>query len=74
MSAKADVEDLKLKVITNLSIVKQALLEKCADDQNVMDALVGMEFYVGVSLRILAKTNASKVRSEAITHEISARI
>jgi hypothetical protein len=35
------------------------------------DALSGVETFCAISLRIIAKTNPSKVRSEAMTTEIS---
>lgn len=40
----------------------------------VQDALAGVETFCAIALRVFAKTNPSKLRSEAMTVEIAARL
>jgi hypothetical protein len=77
MSAKACVKDLTEKVMANLAVLRaevDAVVPQSSNAAEVLTAMEGLEFYVAVTLRILAKTNASKVRSEAITQEIATRM
>lgn len=66
---------MRADLVGALAVVRAALgLPVVAVDSPLADAWATVETFCAVSLRVLATTNPSKVRSAAVTVEISALI
>lgn len=70
--ARTDLADVEADLAASLKVVRDALnpVDGSAEDT----ALSGVETFCAIELRVMRKTNPSKVRSEARTVEIKARI
>lgn len=66
MTARTDVSAITELVMKDLATVHASL----TPEMQGSEAWAGIEQFVNLSLRVLAKTNPSKVRSEAVTLEI----
>lgn len=66
--ARTDTKQMREDVIEDLRVIRDKL---DLNDPAVSDAWAGIETFCSISLRIIAKTNPSKVRSEAVTTELS---
>lgn len=68
--AKTDTTEMREDLMRDL----KTLREHCVTQGNpdLLDTLAGVETFCAVALRVFAKTNPSKIRSEAVTTEISA--
>lgn len=71
--ASTDVQGLEQQVTAALATIRGELGE-LVDDSPIDQAVCTVEMYVAVSMRVLRKTNPSKVRSEARNVEIQARM
>ena len=67
-------EAIKEALITDLLTMRAHVLALGGDFVHIEDAWAGMETFCAIALRIMAKTNASKLRSEMRTVEITARM
>ena len=76
MSAKADVNEIREKIMKDLGFLKQHLVMRHVldDFDDINDAWSGIETFVNIALRVFAKTNPSKIRSEALTAAVHARL
>jgi hypothetical protein len=76
MSAKADVDEIREKIMKDLGLLKQHLVMRHVldDFDDINDAWSGIETFVNIALRVFAKTNPSKIRSEALTAAVHARL
>jgi hypothetical protein len=77
MSAKADVDAIRESILRDLARVKQHVQgDKVVDPglADLDDAWTGIETFVAVALRVFAKTNPSKIRSEALTAAVHAKL
>lgn len=70
--ARTDVEAMDTDITAAFKVVRQALA--AADGSREDIALASLETFVVIALRVMRKTNPSKIRSEAMTVEIKARI
>lgn len=70
--AKTDVAEIRQDLVAALDVIRPQL--NLADDPALEAAWAEVETFCAVSLRVLARTNPSKVRSEAMTVEIHARM
>ena len=68
--ARTDTADISSDIIKEWQIVKQA----ASCQSNVEDALASVETFIAIALRVMAKTNPSKIRSIAVTVEIQSLI
>ena len=68
LRARTNITEMRNDLIAQLYLLRDALPGMTPEQR---DALAGVETFCAVSLRIIAKTNPSKVRSEAMTTEIS---
>lgn len=66
--AKTDVTEMRNGAISSMEILRD-LIPTMTPAQ--IDALAEVETFVAIALRVLAKTNPSKVRDEARTVHIS---
>lgn len=71
--ARTDVDGLNEQVTAALDTVR-AELGQLVDDSPIDQAICTIEMFVAVAVRIMRKTNPSKVRSEAMSEEIKARM
>ncbi len=76
---KTDIRSIDADITASLAVIRGALwrLKMCAplvDWPPIDDAMVTVETFAAVALRVFAKTNPSKVRSEARNVEIQARL
>lgn len=69
--AKTDVTEIRRDIVSSLSVIRPLL---DLENEDVKHAWAEVETFCAVSLAVLAKTNPSKIRSEAMTVEIRARI
>jgi hypothetical protein len=75
MSAKANVGEIREKIMKDLATMKYALdVNQMRNFSQVDDAWSGIETFVNIALRVFAKTNPSKIRSEALTAAVHARL
>jgi hypothetical protein len=75
VSAKADVDQIRESIMKDLAVVKERLDEDGSRDiTHIDDAWTGIETFVTIALRVFAKTNPSKIRSEALTAAVHARL
>jgi hypothetical protein len=70
--ARSDVDAIDVDLTLALQTVREAL--KPVDGTPEDHALCAIETFCAVSLRVMRKTNPSKLRSEARTVEIGARL
>lgn len=70
--ARTDIADISADLLRDLGAVRADLDARgaLAADSPLADAFAGVETFCAIALRVLAKTNPSKLRSEAITVEI----
>lgn len=73
--ARTNVDEISEDLLRDLSEVRLHL-ERYRElvPPEIDDAFAGVETFCAIALRVLAKTNPSKVRSEAVTVEISVRM
>ena len=69
---KAANEAIKEALIVDLLTMRSHVLT--LGDAHIEDACAGIETFCAIALRVMAKTNASKLRSEMMTVEIAARM
>ena len=69
---RSDVAQLDADITAELKVLRDAL--DPVDGSEIDTALCSVETFVVVALRVFAKTNPSKLRSEARTVEIKARL
>lgn len=67
-----DMDEIERGMTAHLETLREALQPE--DDTPVDEALSTLETFVALSLRVMRKTNPSKIRSEARTLEIKARM
>lgn len=72
MASRTDMDEIDRGMTDNLRILREALQPE--DGTDVDTALCTLETFVALSIRVMRKTNPSKVRSEARTLEIKARM
>lgn len=68
LSARTDITEMRNDLIAEIYTLRDALPLMTPEQR---EALAAVETFCAVALRIIAKTNPSKVRSEAMTTEIS---
>lgn len=69
---RSDVAELDADITAELKVLRDAL--EPVDGSAIDTALCSVETFVAVALRVFAKTNPSKLRSETRTVEIKARM
>lgn len=69
---RTDMDETEREIVAALRIMREAL--KPEDDTDEDTALCVLECFVAVALRVMRKTNPSKVRDCARTVEIKARM
>jgi hypothetical protein len=69
---RTDLDDIDRGMTAHLKTLREALQPE--DDTPADEALCTLETFVALSLRVMRKTNPSKIRSEARTLEIKARM
>jgi hypothetical protein len=69
---KAANEAIKDALVVDLLTMRSHVLT--LGDAHIEDAWAGIETFCAIALRVMAKTNASKLRSEMMTVEIAARM
>lgn len=62
---------MREEVLTDLRVIRATL---DLSDPDIDRAWAGIETFVNLGMRIMAKTNVSKIRSESLTLEIAARL
>lgn len=67
----AEIEAIKLMAIDALRVLREHTVQA---DPKVLEALCTVESFVEMSLRVMAKTNPSKLREAARLLEIQARM
>lgn len=66
---RTDTRQIKLDIIPDIERVRAHVL--ATGNEATQESLATIETFVAVALRVFAKTNPSKLRSEARTVEIS---
>ena len=69
--AKTDVTEIRRDIVASLGVIRPLL---DLENEDVKHAWAEVETFCAVSLAVLAKTNPSKIKSEAMTVEIKARM
>jgi hypothetical protein len=69
--ARTDITDIASDIVKDLGVLRQALAPQMHE---VGDAWATVETFIAISLRLMAKTNPSKVKSIAMTVEIQSLI
>ena len=69
---RTNVREISADLWRDLERVREHVLLEAPED--VREALAGVETFCAIALRVFAKTNPSKLRSEAMTVEIAARL
>lgn len=69
--AKTDVTEIRRDIVASLGVIRPLL---DLEQEDIKHAWAEVETFCAVSLAVLAKTNPSKIRSEAMTVEIKARM
>lgn len=69
---RSDVAEIDADITAALRVIRDALRPE--DGSDIDTALCSVETFAVVALRVMAKTNPSKLRSEARTVEIKARM
>lgn len=72
MRAFTDMDETARELAAHLATLREALAP--ADGSDIDTALCSVETFCAVALRVMRKTNPSKIRSEARTVEIKARM
>lgn len=67
--ARTNTKDMTNDLITALGVVRSKL---DLEDPAVSDAMAEIETFSAIALRVMAKTNPSKIRSEAVLVNIQA--
>ena len=70
--ARSDMRQVDADITDCLRVIRECM--KPVDDTREDYALCALECFVDVALRVMAKTNPSKIRSVAMTVEIKARL
>ena len=70
--AKTNITDIAADIVKELGVLRLALAPQMQGE--VEDAWATVETFIAVSLRLMAKTNPSKVKSVAMTVEIQSLI
>ncbi len=70
--ARTNITDIASDIVKELGVLRQALAPQMHGE--VEDAWATVETFIAVSLRLMAKTNPSKVKSIAMTVEIQSLI
>lgn len=70
--ARTDMTEVEADLSANLKTIRETLQPD--DGSDIDTAVCGVETFCAIALRVLKKTNPSKVRSESLTFEIKARI
>jgi hypothetical protein len=65
-------EAIKEALLVDLLTMRSHVLS--LEAVHIEDAWAGIETFCAIALRVMAKTNASKLRSEMMTVEIAARM
>jgi hypothetical protein len=68
---RTNITDIASDIVKDLGILRQALAPQM---EEVEDAWATVETFIAISLRLMAKTNPSKIRSIAMTVEIQSII
>lgn len=71
MKQTADIEQIARDLQEALARLREHVLPA---QEPIEDALAEVETFCAIALRVLAKTNPSKLRAAAMTVEIAARI
>lgn len=69
--SKTDVTEIRRDIVASLSVIRPLL---DLEQEDTKHAWAEVETFCAVSLAVLAKTNPSKIKSEAMTVEIRARM
>lgn len=69
---RSDVTEIDAEITEAVRVLREAL--KPDDGTEVDTALCSVETFIVIALRVFAKTNPSKLRSETRTVEIKARL
>jgi hypothetical protein len=70
--ARTNITDIAADIVKELGVLRLALAPQMQGE--VEDAWATVETFIAVSLRLMAKTNPSKVKSVAMTVEIQSLI
>lgn len=70
---KEAIDAMTEQVMADLAVIR-SLLVKAEGQGNELDALASIETFVAIALRVMAKTNSSKLRDTMRTVEIVARM
>jgi hypothetical protein len=70
---KLAIEQMKEQVLTDLAFVRSCVDAEAGED-SADEAMASLETFVAVALRLIAKSNASKVADIMRTVEIAARM
>lgn len=70
--AKTNIQDIASDIVKELGVLRQALAPQMHGE--VEDAWATLETFIAVALRVMAKTNPSKIKSVAMTVEIQSLI
>lgn len=70
--ARTEMAEVEAALVADIKTIREALSP--TDGSDIDTALCGVETFCAIALRVLKKTNPSKVRSESLTFEIKARI
>jgi hypothetical protein len=68
---RTNIKDISTDIIKELGVLREALAPQMHE---VEDAWATVETFIAVSLRLMAKTNPSKIKSVAMTVEIQSLI
>ena len=66
---KTDVKEINADLLRDLTLVRGAVMS--SGDAAAIEAFAGVETFCAIAVRVFAKTNPSKLRSEAMTVEIA---
>lgn len=69
--ARTNIKDISSDIVKELGVLREALAPQMHE---VEDAWATVETFIAVSLRLMAKTNPSKIKSVAMTVEIQSLI
>lgn len=70
--ARSDVDEIDADLTLSIQAVREALKAEDGSPEDI--AMCEIETFCAIALRVMRKTNPSKLRSEARTVEISARL
>ncbi len=70
--ARSDMDETEAELTASLKVLREALAP--VDGSDLDTALCGVETFAVIALRVMRKTNPSKVRDAARTVEIKARM